>query len=64
MAGYMRLHPRMPFESVALKSRSAEVDVAQGASPVELWFKSTDNRGCVGWNGCYGQNYWLVIAAA
>jgi len=38
--------------------------VPQGASPVEVWFKNTDNRGCVAWNSCYGQNYWLDIAAA
>ena len=64
IAGYVRFHPSMQLESVALKSGSAEVDVPQGAKRVELWFKNTDNTGCVAWDSCYGQNYWLDVAAA
>lgn len=53
----------MDLKSVALKSGSAEVDVPQGASKVELWFNNTDNTGCVAWDSCYGSNYWLDVAA-
>jgi hypothetical protein len=64
IAGYVRFHPGMQLESVALKSGSAEVDVPQDASRVEVWFKNTDNSGCVAWDSCYGQNYCLDIVAA
>ncbi|MEA2230214.1 MAG: hypothetical protein QOD83_30 [Solirubrobacteraceae bacterium] len=64
IAGYVRFHPSMELESVALKSGSAEVDVPQDARRVELWFNNTDNTGCVAWDSRYGQNYWLDVAAA
>jgi hypothetical protein len=64
IAGYVRFHPSMELQSVSLKSGSAEVDVPQDASRVELWFNNSDNTGCVGWDSCYGRNYWQDVAAA
>lgn len=63
IAGYVRFHPSMQLDSVALKSGSAEVDVPEDTRRVELWFNNTDNTGCVAWDSCYGQNYWLDVAA-
>jgi hypothetical protein len=62
IAGYVRFHPSMELESVALKSGSAEVQVPDGASRVELWFNNTDNTGCVAWDSAYGRNYWFDVA--
>ncbi len=64
IAGYVRFHPSLAIESVALKSGSAEAEVPDGASKVELWFNNTDNTGCVAWDSRYRQNYWLDVAAA
>jgi hypothetical protein len=64
IAGYVRFHPSMELESVALKSGSAEVEVPQDTSRVELWFNNSDNTGCVAWDSRYGRNYWLDVAAS
>jgi hypothetical protein len=61
IAGYVRFHPSMKLESVGLKSGSASVDVPTDATKIELWFNNTDNTGCVAWDSCYGQNYWLDV---
>ena len=64
IAGYVRFHPSMELESVALKSGSAEVEVPEDASRVELWFNNTDATGCVAWDSAYGRNYWFDVVAA
>jgi hypothetical protein len=64
IAGYVRFHPSMELESVALKSGSVEVAVPEDTNRVELWFNNTDNTGCVAWDSCYGRNYWIDVVAA
>ena len=64
IAGYVRFHPGAEIESVALKSGSAELDVPDDASRVELWFNNTDNTGCVAWDSQFGKNYQVDVAAA
>jgi hypothetical protein len=64
ITGYVLFAPGLELESVALSLGSAEVAVPPGASGVELWFKNTDNTGCVEWDSRYGQNYRLDVAAA
>jgi hypothetical protein len=64
IAGYVRFHPAMEVQSVALKAGSAELDVPRDASRIELWFNNTDNTGCVAWDSRYGQNYCFDVAAA
>lgn len=62
IVGHARFHPSLELESVALTSGFAELDVPPGATRLELWFSNTDNTGCVAWDSCYGQNYWLDVA--
>jgi Family of unknown function (DUF6209) len=64
IAGYVRFHPGAEVESVGLKSGSAEVDVPENATRIELWFNNTDNTGCVAWDSSFGRNYWLDVTAA
>jgi Family of unknown function (DUF6209) len=40
---------------------SLTVEVPTDATKVELWFKNTDNTGCVAWDSRYGQNYWFDV---
>lgn len=63
IAGYVRFHPGEEIESVALKSGSAELDVPEDTTRVELWFNNTDNTGCVAWDSRYGLNYQVDVAA-
>lgn len=63
IAGYVRFHPGEEIESVALKSGSAELDVPEDITRVELWFNNTDNTGCVAWDSRYGLNYQVDVAA-
>jgi hypothetical protein len=64
IAGYVRVHPSLELESVALKSGAAEIEVPEDATRLELWFNNTDNTGCSAWDSRYGQNYWFDVAAA
>ena len=64
IAGYVRVHPSLDLESVALKSGSAEIDVPEDATRLELWFNNSDNTGCNVWDSSFGQNYWFDVASA
>lgn len=66
----MRFHPNGQEQSGAVTAReqtgvvvaaSLTVEVPTDATKVELWFKNTDNTGCVAWDSRYGQNYWFDV---
>jgi Family of unknown function (DUF6209) len=69
----IRFHPNGEEQSSAVTTReqsgavmaaSLTVQVPIDATKVELWFKNTDNTGCVAWDSRYGQNYWFDIVPA
>lgn len=57
----VRFHPNGKENDSLVKSGLLTVDVPSDATKVELWFKNTDQTGCVAWDSRYGQNYWLDI---
>lgn len=60
----MRFYPDCREQSGVVKSGSLTVEVPIDATRIELWFKNTDNTGCVAWDSRYGQNYWLDVTPA
>lgn len=63
MAG-MRFHPTGDEKDGLVNSGLLTVDVPNDATRIELWFKNTDQTGCVGWDSRYGHNYWFDITPA
>jgi hypothetical protein len=69
----IRFHPSGREQSGAVTARgssgamvatSLEVAVPIDATKIELWFRNTDNTGCVAWDSRYGQNYWFDVTPA
>ncbi len=69
----MRFHPNGQEQNGAVTAReqsgaviatSLTVEVPTDATKIELWFKNTDNTGCVSWDSRYGQNYWFNVTPA
>ena len=60
IAAYLRFHPDGQVQSGGVVD-PLQVDVPAGSSRVEMWFKNTDQTGCVAWDSRYGQNYWRDV---
>jgi hypothetical protein len=67
----MRFHPNGGEVSGAVTAREQSgavvaalltVEAPIDATRIELWFKNTDNTGCVAWDSRYGQNYWFDVS--
>jgi Family of unknown function (DUF6209) len=51
-------------KSGAMVAASLTVEVPSDATKIELWFKNTDDNGCVAWDSRYGQDYWFDVTPA
>ena len=61
IVGFVRFHPGLQEQSAAVVPGPFEVTVPPDATRVEMWFKNTDQTGCVAWDSRYCQNYWWDI---
>jgi hypothetical protein len=71
---HIRFHPNEQEQSGDVTTReeksgrmvpkSLTVEVPVDATKIELWFRNTDDGGCVEWDSRYGQNYWFDVAPA
>ncbi|MGB6163575.1 MAG: DUF6209 family protein [Pseudonocardiaceae bacterium] len=69
----IRFHPDGQEQSGAVTARGKNgavvaaplaVEIPSNATKIELWFKNTDENGCVAWDSRYGQNYWFNVTPA